>query len=103
MTAPGTNPFVDATAHARPAIEASGTGEKKWKTTLAWSSYWTVMGVSFALTAWLAEENRLGDYAWYVMAQANVVMVVVFEELIPKKKEDSLFRDGQSWNDIGHM
>jgi sterol desaturase/sphingolipid hydroxylase (fatty acid hydroxylase superfamily) len=74
-----------------------------WRTVLPWISYWIIMSLSFALTAWLAEENRLGDYAWYVMAQGNVLLIVLFEEISPRRKDNSLFRDRQSWNDIGHM
>ena len=70
---------------------------------LPWTSYWIVMGLSFWLTAWLAADKRLPDYAWYVMAQGNVLIIVLFEEIIPKNKRGSLFRDRQSWNDIGHM
>jgi sterol desaturase/sphingolipid hydroxylase (fatty acid hydroxylase superfamily) len=74
-----------------------------WRTVLPWTSYWIIMALSFGLTAWLAEEDCLGNSAWYVMAQGNVFLIVLFEELIPRNKKDSLFRDRQSWNDIGHM
>src|SRR4051794_29581144 len=92
-----TTPLDAPVATGAPA-ELSATARAK--VALAWSSYWIIMGVSFGLTAWLA---RRTPYAWYIMAQANVVMVMVFEEVIPKKRGDSVFRDGQSWNDLAHM
>jgi sterol desaturase/sphingolipid hydroxylase (fatty acid hydroxylase superfamily) len=72
----------------------------KARTLLAWSSYWIVMGVSLGLTAVLEKQT---PYCWYVMAQVNVVLVMLFEELLPMKKGDSMFRDRQSWNDVAHM
>ncbi len=74
-----------------------------WRSLLPWTSYWIVMAASFALTAWLADDKRLGDYAWYAMAQGNVLLIVALELLIPRDPSVSLFKDRQSWNDIGHM
>jgi len=75
----------------------------QWRVGLAWSSYWIIMGSSFALTAWLTQESVLGATGWYVMAQANVLIVALFEWLVPRNPQDTLFRDRQSWNDILHM
>lgn len=61
------------------------------------------MAASFALTAWLSDEQVLGGWAWYVMAQGNVLLILAFEALIPRDPAHSPFRDRQSWNDIGHM
>jgi len=74
-----------------------------WRAILPWASYWIIMVTSFGLTAWLVQENRLPNTGWYVMAQVNVVLIALFEELIPKNKQNSVFHDRQSWNDIGHM
>jgi sterol desaturase/sphingolipid hydroxylase (fatty acid hydroxylase superfamily) len=82
---------------------AAALATPTWRAVLPWLSYWIVMGSSFALTALLAQDGVLPEHAWYVMAQGNVVLIVLFEMLIPKRKEDSLFRDRQSWNDLGHM
>lgn len=102
MTDLGTNchdqAIVDGLIPTRGPTQFVAT--PKWKVSLAWGAYWIVLGVSFGLTAWL---SRLTSYAWYIMVQVNVVLVVIFEEIIPKKEENSLFRDRQSWNDIAHM
>ena len=90
-------------ATAAPARMAGQEATPAWRTVLPWMSYSIIMALSFWLTAWLAEESHLPNYAWYIMAQGNVLLIVLFEQLIPKNKENSLFRDGQSWNDIGHM
>jgi sterol desaturase/sphingolipid hydroxylase (fatty acid hydroxylase superfamily) len=74
-----------------------------WRTVLPWTSYWIVMALSFGLTAWLAQPGMIPNYAWYVMAQANVVIIVAFELLIPKDPARGLFSDKQSWNDVAHM
>jgi sterol desaturase/sphingolipid hydroxylase (fatty acid hydroxylase superfamily) len=92
-----------ATAKAAPVRMPRHEATPTWRLVLPWMSFWIIMGLSFWLTAWLAEESRLPNYVWYVMAQGNVLLIVLFEQLIPKNKENSLFRDGQSWNDIGHM
>lgn len=96
---------INSSAPALLALEEPARGEAvaAWRAVLPWMSFWIVMGLSFWLTAWLADESRIPDYAWYVMAQVNVVLIVLFEQLIPKDKGNSLFRDGQSWNDLGHM
>jgi sterol desaturase/sphingolipid hydroxylase (fatty acid hydroxylase superfamily) len=87
----------------KPKTIEQDRATQTWKKVLPWLSYWIVMGVSFGLTAWLSQDNRMPHYAWYVMAQVNVLVIALLEEIIPKKKEDNLFRDRQSWNDIGHM
>ena len=86
-----------------PNMASSSDGTSVWRQTLQWTSYWIVMGLCFGLTAWLAQPNHFPETAWYIMAQVSVLLVVFFEELIPRSKANSLFRDRQSWNDIGHM
>jgi ornithine lipid hydroxylase len=89
-----------------PSDESIPSARNRWARAvkiLPWTSYWIIMGLSFGLTAWLAEPNHIPHYVWYVMAQLNVCFIMLFEELIPRKRENSLFRDRQSWNDIGHM
>jgi sterol desaturase/sphingolipid hydroxylase (fatty acid hydroxylase superfamily) len=88
---------------AASTVSIASNKTTTWQTVLRWASYWIIMGSSFGLTAWLAQDNRMPHYAWYVMAQVNVVLILLFEELIPKNKHNDLFRDRQSWNDIGHM
>jgi len=85
------------------ALDADYPTTSAWQAVLPWFSYWIIMGLSFGLTIWLAQPNHIPEYVWYVMAQVNVVMIFIFEELIPRRKETSIFRDRQSWNDIGHM
>lgn len=91
---------VPASATSAPVLHEATPA---WRAVLPWLSFWIVMGLSFWLTIWLADESRLPNYVWYVMAQVNVLLIVFFEQLIPKSSENSLFRDGQVWNDIGHM
>lgn len=92
-----------APAHAAPTPTACNEATPVWRRVLPWLSFWIVMGVSFWMTAWLADESRMPNYVWYVMAQVNVLLIVLFEQVIPKRKENNLLRDGQSWNDVGHM
>jgi ornithine lipid hydroxylase len=98
-----TGTFQNVQPSAGEAAPRARTVWGQLVTVLPWTSYWIIMGLSFGLTAWLAQPNRMPHYVWYVMAQVNVLLVLLFEELIPRKRENSLFRDGQSWNDIGHM
>lgn len=90
---------------ASPALtlEAPAAELSTWRKVLPWTSFWITMGLCFGLTAWMTRPNRLPTAGWYIMAQVSVLIVVFFEELIPRNKANSLFRDHQSWNDIGHM
>jgi sterol desaturase/sphingolipid hydroxylase (fatty acid hydroxylase superfamily) len=97
------NPLAFERITAMTADPTAVQGEAAWRVVLSWTSFWIIVGLSFWLTAWLANENRIPNYAWYVMAQGNVLLILVFELLIPRKKENGLLRDRQSRNDIAHM
>jgi sterol desaturase/sphingolipid hydroxylase (fatty acid hydroxylase superfamily) len=75
----------------------------KWRRIAPWLSYWVVMAVSFALTRWLSGEGHVTATAAYVMAVGNMIIVIACEALIPRRPQDQLFHDRQSWNDVAHL
>ena len=68
-----------------------------------WVTFWLVMAISFAATAYLTDEHRLGQWGWYVMAQANVLLILSLEIVLPREPSQGVFHDRQGWNDIAHM
>src|SRR5258706_8383491 len=99
MTSLGTD-YRGVASSAAPQKRAPYADRPSQRAALSYAAYWIVMGLSFGLTYWLSQRTQ---YAWYIMAQANVLLVFLFEELIPRRVESSVLRDRQSWNDLGHV
>jgi sterol desaturase/sphingolipid hydroxylase (fatty acid hydroxylase superfamily) len=69
---------------------------------LAWLSFPLLMGGFLALTGWgLARGHdpaRLGG----ALTLANFFAILAAEQLLPRNPRTNVFRDRQSWNDLGH-
>jgi len=61
-----------------------------------------VMGGFLALAVW-GLERGYPPAAWgAALTLANFATILLLEQLLPRNPDMSLFRDRQSWNDIGH-
>jgi len=70
---------------------------------LPWISYWTIMAISFGAGFWWLHGRPIDPMTGAILSVGNMLLVAVCEFLIPGVPGVNLFRDRQSWNDIGHL
>lgn len=70
--------------------------------TLAWFTYPALMGGFLALTGWGLARGYDPARWGAALAVANFFTLLGAEQLLPRNPRMNVFRDWQSWNDMGH-
>ncbi len=69
---------------------------------LAYASWWCVLAVCFGATGWLAGGGIPSPSVVLTMTIANTLLLVVAEQLLPRRGDANMLRDPQTVNDVAH-
>lgn len=69
---------------------------------LAWLSFPALMGGFVALAVWGLARGRDPRSFGATLTVVNFFVILAIERVLPRNPQMSVFRDRQSWNDMGH-